>query len=147
MSAPSTAPRKNRRASVSAPPAKQYRTGPYSRALERGAVGSLNGNTAEAKYIQAYEAMLVEHVGNPSPVQQQLIIRASRLALHLELWDQRTIPNGGALTASGQRNYIQWSNALAKTLLRLGVQPPPAPAPNLQDLFADIARRRDGRAA
>src|ERR1700704_3296660 len=76
---------------------KRTATGPYSRALDRGAVGALNGNTREAKFIKAYAATLMEHVGgNPSIVQRQLITRAARLACHLELWDEKTIPQGGA---------------------------------------------------
>jgi hypothetical protein len=140
----------NYRPSVAEPstklaPADQqpHRTGPYSRALERGAVGGLNGNSREAKFIKAYAAMLTEHCGgHPSPVQAQLIIRASRLALHLELWDEQTIPNGGAFTATGHNHYIAWSNALARTLARLGLQPATAPQPSFQDILADIAARR-----
>jgi hypothetical protein len=153
---------KNDRSSVSGSPAKQagaerkpYRTGPYSRALERGAVGSLNGNSREAKFIKAYAAMLTEHCGgNPSPVQMQLIIRASRLACHLEIWDERTIPNGGALSATGHNHYIAWSNALARTLARLGLQAVPAAQPPGVALDEHIARLRqrqrpphDGEAA
>jgi hypothetical protein len=119
-----------------------YRTGPYSRALERGAVGSLNGNSREAKFIKAYAAMLTEHCGGaPSPVQAQLIIRAARLACHLEIWDERTIPNGGAFTATGHNHYIAWSNALARTLARLGLEPAAAPQPTLQEVLANIAAR------
>jgi len=119
------------------------RTGPYSRALERGAVGSLNGNSREAKFIKAYEAMLTEHCGGyPSPVQRQLIIRAARLACHLELWDERTIPAGGAVTATGHNHYIQWQNALVRTLARLGLTRTAGPQPSLNDVLADIARRR-----
>jgi len=107
-----------------------YRTGPYRRALERGAVGSLNGNSREAKFIKAYAAMLTEHCGGaPSPVEAQLIIRAARLACHLEIWDERTIPNGGAFTATGHNYYIAWSNSLTRTLARLGMQPAEANEP------------------
>jgi hypothetical protein len=120
-----------------------HRTGPYSRAINRGAVGGLNGNTREAKYIQAYEAMLTEHCGgHPSPVQRQLIIRAARLACHLELWDERTIPAGGAVTATGHNHYIQWQNALVRTLARLGLNSVAGPAPSLQDALAGIVARR-----
>jgi hypothetical protein len=133
----------NRRVSTGQPPrlglargAKRTATGPYSRALDRGAVGALNGNSREAKFIRAYEALLVEHVGgHPTIVQQQLITRAARLACHLELWDQRTIPQGGAVTATGHNHYIAWSNALGRTLARLGLEPAAAKAPTLADLF------------
>jgi len=130
-----------------------YRTGPYSRTLERGAVGTLNGNSREAKFIKAYEAMLTEHCGGaPSPVQAQLIVRAARLACHLELWDERTIPNGGAFTATGHNNYIAWSNSLARTLARLGLEAadaqPTDPMERLHRHFAERqAAQRDEEAA
>ena len=124
-----------------------YRTGPYSRALERGAVGSLNGNSREAKFIKAYAAMLTEHCGGaPSPVQAQLIIRAARLACHLEIWDERSIPNGGAFTATGHNHYIAWSNALSRTLAAIGLQPASANEPRLADLLAEDSRRREAAA-
>jgi hypothetical protein len=65
----------------------------------------------------------------PSPVEAQLIIRAARLACHLEIWDERTIPNGGAFTATGHNHYIAWSNSLTRTLARLGMQPAEANEP------------------
>jgi hypothetical protein len=141
---------KNHRLSASEAPANRaptdsrpHRTGPYSRALERGAIGALNGNSREAKFIKAYEAMLVEHCGgHPSLVQRQLIIRAARLACHLELWDERTIPVGGAVTATGHNHYIQWQNALVRTLARLGLEAGAAAAPSLDAVLRDIAARR-----
>jgi hypothetical protein len=115
---------------------KVYGIGPYSRALGRGAVGALNGNSRAAKFIKAYEALLIEHVGgNPTIVQRQLITRAARLACHLELWDEQTIPHGGACSATGHNHYIQWANALARHLARLGLEPAAAKAPTLADLF------------
>ncbi len=122
--------------------------GPYSRSIDgtsagsrtisRGAVGGLNGNSAEARFIKTYEAMLTEHCGSPTAVQRQLIIRASRLALHLELWDQRTIPNGGAVTATGHNHYIAWNNALARTLARLGAAAAERPGAALERHLAAL---------
>jgi hypothetical protein len=115
--------------------------------LDRGAVGALNGNSREAKFIRAYEAMLIEHVGgSPSIVQRALIIRAARLACHLELWDQRTIPNGGAVSATGHNHYIQWANALGRTLARLGLQPTAPRAPTLAEALAEARREREAAA-
>src|SRR5271168_3686027 len=67
--------------------------GPYSRAIDRGAVGGLiDGRSREGRFLRAYERMLVEHCGgNPSIVQRALISRAARLALHLELMDERSL--------------------------------------------------------
>jgi hypothetical protein len=123
-------------------------SGPYSRALDRGAIGALNGNSRAAKFIRAYEAMMVAHVGgSPTAVQKQLITRAARLACHLELWDEKTIPQGGALTATGHNNYIAWSNALGRTLARLGVEPAKARGPSLAEHLASLATMSEGEAA
>ena len=122
---------------------KRYATGPYSRALDRGAVDGLNGNTAEAKFIKSYEAMLTEHCGgNPTAVQRQLIVRASRLACHLELWDQRTIPQGGAITATGHNHYIAFSSSLTRTLTALGLAPAAQSADPMAALRAHVAARQ-----
>jgi hypothetical protein len=129
---------------------KRPETGPYSRALDRGAVGGLNGNSREAKFIKAYEQMLVAHVGGcPSVIQRQLITRAARLACHLELWDERTIPNGGAVTATGHNHYISWSNCLARTLARLSLQPAAKSDPGapLREHLARLAAVQNGKAA
>jgi hypothetical protein len=126
---------------------KRYGTGPYSRTLGRGAVGALNGNSRAAKFIKAYEALLIEHVGGrPTIVQRQLITRAARLACHLELWDERTIPQGGAVTATGHNHYIAWSNALGRTLTRLGLQPAAAKPMDPYD-YAALLNARDAETA
>jgi hypothetical protein len=67
--------------------------GPYSRLIDRGAVGgAIDGRSGEGRYLRAYEKMLTDHVGgSPSIVQRALISRAARLALHLELMDERAL--------------------------------------------------------
>jgi hypothetical protein len=126
--------------------ANRGRYGPYSRAISRGAIGELDGNTREAKFIKTYERMLTEHVGGrPSAVQRALITRASRLALHLELWDERTLPNGGAVSATGHNHYIQWQNALGRSLKQLGLEPRAAPAMTLEDYSKILDERRRAR--
>jgi hypothetical protein len=127
----------NRPPTGARPVNKRTATGPYSRALDRGAVGGLNGNSREAKFIKAYEQMLVEHCGgSPSAVQRLMITRAARLACHLELWDQKTLLNGGAVSATGHNHYIQWQNALVRTLARLGIEGVKAKPPTLAELFS-----------
>jgi hypothetical protein len=137
----------NRRASGTGSVNKRTATGPYSRALDRGAVGRLNGNSREAKFIKAYEAVLTEHVGgHPSATQKLMITRAARLACHLELWDERTIPNGGAVTASGHNHYIAWANSLARLLARLGLAPTSAKPPSVADLKREALAARGAAA-
>jgi hypothetical protein len=57
--------------------------GKNSRVIDRGAVGGLvDGRSREGRFLRTYERQLTEHVGgNPSPVQQQLIVRASNSLL------------------------------------------------------------------
>ncbi len=70
--------------------------------------------------------MLLAHVGaNPSIVQRVLISRACRLALHLELLDERALT--GEYTPFKQHDsnyYVAWSNSLARLLGKLGIRAP-----------------------
>jgi hypothetical protein len=126
-------------------PRKRTATGPHSRVLNRGAVGSLDGNSREAKFIKAFEQSLVQHVGgSPTAVQRALITRAARLAVHLELWDELTIPQGGACTAASHNHYLAWSNALGRTLARLGLGAPAASQMTLAEAMAEARREREG---
>ena len=82
--------------------------------------------------------MLREHVGgDPSITQRALISRAARIALHLELLDERVFTQGRALTEHDYRYYAAWSNSLARMLARLGLEPALAERqpPTLADLF------------
>src|SRR5690348_15280845 len=87
--------------------------GPYSRVIDRGAVGGLiDGRSREGRFLRQYEAMLTEHCGGaPSIVQRALISRAARLALHLELMDERSLAGGHVFTTHDHQHYVAWSNA------------------------------------
>jgi hypothetical protein len=82
--------------------------------------------------------MLSEHVGGrPNLVQRALITRAARLALDLELMDERTILAGHAFTIHDHNYYVSWSNALARLLARLGIESATPPKrPTLAELLA-----------
>jgi len=98
--------------------------GPYSHTTDRDARGTISGNTREGRFLAAYEAQLEEHVGgNPSIVQRALITRAARLALHLELMDERSLAGDHEFTTHDHLHYVSWSNALARLLVRIGLQP------------------------
>lgn len=118
--------------------------GPYSRAIDRGAIGStIDGRSRQGRYLRAYERMLTEHVGgNPSATQRALICRAARLALHLELMDEAALRDGKPFTAHDHNHYVAWSNALARILARLGLEAPAARAPTLADVMAEAERKR-----
>ena len=85
--------------------------------------------------------MLTEHVGgNPSIVQRALISRAARLALHLELIDERSLAGDHIFTTHDHLHYVSWSNALA----RLGIEPAtPEKASPLAVLHAQFTQCRE----
>jgi hypothetical protein len=109
-----------------------------------GAVALLDGRSREALFMKRVRADLLAHVGgNPSAVQRALIERAVRLSLQLELMDER-LTHGATFKARDHNHYLAWSNALTRTLARLGItaaeqQKPP-------DVFAHLERRAAERA-
>ena len=120
--------------------------GPHSRAIDRGALGALiDGRSREGRFLRRFEAMLVEHVGGkPSVVQRALISRAARLALHMELMDERSLVDGHVFTEHDHNFYVSWSNALARLLARLGVGSPTDPR---EEDWREIVRELGGKAA
>ena len=56
------------------------------------------------------------------------IQRAARLALHLELMDERSLAGDHVFTTHDHLHYVSWSNSLARMLARLGLDAT-APAP------------------
>ena len=117
--------------------ATQTKLGPYSRAIDRGAVGwSIDGRSREGRFLRAYEKMLAQHVGGkPSAVQKALIGRAAKLALHLELMDERTL-TAGDMSERDSRQYLAWSNSLSRALSLLGLKGQVAAAPDLAAYLA-----------
>jgi hypothetical protein len=113
--------------------------GPYSRAIDRGALGGLiSGRSREGRFLRTYEAMLTEHIGGrPSVVQRAMICRAARMALHLELMDERSLVDGHAFGQHDYQHYVSWSNGLTRTLARLGIEPATtAKTPSLSDYLS-----------
>ncbi|HEV2161185.1 MAG TPA: hypothetical protein VGR52_02965 [Stellaceae bacterium] len=65
--------------------------------------------------------MLIEHIGGaPNAIQRQLIARAARLALYVEIMDERSLAAGG-MSDRDSASYLAWSNSLRRTLQALGV--------------------------
>lgn len=127
-------------------PAGQTRLGPYSKAIDRGAVGwSLDGRSREGRFLRNYERMLADHVagagGMPSTVQRELIRRAARLALHIELQDERFMAGREPSDHAGKQ-YLAWSASLVRTLKVLGVAPAAAkPTETLASYLANYDSR------
>jgi len=66
------------------------RYGPASRIVTRGAIGDMDGNSWEAKFIKANEAKYIEQTGgDPDHALRRLIIRLVRLELRMELFEQK----------------------------------------------------------
>ena len=130
-------------------PAGRGGLGPYSRLIDRGAIGtSIDGRSREGRFLRAYEAMLLEHIGgNPSIVQRALIQRAARLALHLELMDERALAHGAPFTTHDHLHYVSWSNAIARLLGRLGLQPATAAPMDATEYIRMLDARRATDAA
>jgi hypothetical protein len=129
---------------------KRKLLGPYSRAIDRGAVGGLiDGRSREGRFLRSYERALLEHLGRePSITQRCLIQRAARLALHLELMDERSLAGDHVFTVHDHHHYVSWSNSLARMLARLGLEQPGATAqPRSNELAALCQRLAERQAA
>jgi hypothetical protein len=80
----------------------------------------LDGRQKELRFLKAYRAELVAHVGAPTPIQWQLIERAAILALRCRMMDRRLLEDdGSAFTGNDSTQLCAWSNALSRTLVLL----------------------------
>ena len=93
------------------------RIGPYS---TEGALSTLDGRSREALYMKRLRRDLIAHVGTPSAVQRELIERVVRLSLQLQLMDEK-LTHGIIFKTRDHNHYLAWSNALTRTLSRLGI--------------------------
>ena len=125
-----------------APPLRRVhpRVGPYSK---YGALALLDGRSREAQYMKRKRAELTAHVGSPSAVQRQMIERAVRLSLQLELMDERLTHEAWFMTPV-QDDYLNFSNALTRVLARLGLEavatPPPAVSAQAKSADEDFTK-------
>jgi hypothetical protein len=119
------------------------RLGPYSRTLERGAIGnSIDGRSREGRFLRAFEQMLAEHVGgSPSAAQRVLISRCARLALRLELLDEKQVAR--TLTEHDGRTYSSLSNHLRLGMREIGIKAAEAPQLSIRDRLIAEAEARD----
>jgi hypothetical protein len=133
------------RPNASAPGPGRGGFGPYSRLIDRGAVGgAIDGRSREGRFLRAYERALTDHVGgDPSIVQRALISRAARLALHLELMDERSLAGDHVFTVHDHNHYVAWSNALARLLGGLGLKSAAVRPPSLDEHLAALAAEEE----
>jgi hypothetical protein len=101
------------------------RVGPYSRKLQRGAIGDcVDGRSAEGRFIRDLERQLVDHVGGaPSITQRLLIERIVKIKVQLDGLDGKL--TSGDWTAHDQRTYGALLNAQRLCLRELGLGPAP----------------------
>ncbi|GEN60856.1 hypothetical protein ANI02nite_27400 [Acetobacter nitrogenifigens DSM 23921 = NBRC 105050] len=111
------------------------RINPYSRP---DAVAKLDGRSKEARLVKETRRELLAHLGKkPTVTQIALVERVAWIRLHLSLLDRKM-----AGTAPGERDarqYLAWTNTMAKLLTRLGLDQPEhdvAPIPSLDSLLA-----------
>src|SRR3954447_18527237 len=112
------------------------RLGPHSRTLCRGAIGrSIDGRSAEGRFLRAFEAQMTAHLGGqPSAAEVLLISRLARVALRLELFDEKI--TAGTLTDHDGRVYGALHNSFRLMLRELGLKAAPPAAPSLAELLA-----------
>lgn len=117
--------------------------GPYSRRLQRGAIGaSLDGRSELGRFVRHLEAELVAHVGGaPSITQKLLIDRIIRTRLQLDALDEKLA--AGSFAPHDQRTYGALLNAHRLGLRELGKPAKAQP----QDALQYLANKRAGHAA
>ncbi len=113
-----------------------------SPALDHPSSWAKDGRTRQARFLKDYQQRLLAHIGGaPSTVQTELIRRASRLALHLELADARALA-GTDPPAQAQRNYVALSTQLVRCLQALGIKKPTEQVgPTLAEIVANGRKR------
>jgi len=118
--------------------------GPHSRP---NTLAKLDGRTKEAALLRRFRADLTQHVGGaPSATQRCLIDRAAMLALHMDLFDARALASGGLSERDG-RQYLAYSNSLARAMKQLGFKGAADKPPSLKDHLARKEAEKAGRAA
>lgn len=96
------------------------------------------GNTREGELYRRICRQLREHVGGkPSHAQELLIARIAWLQVHMAHIDERALKDGG-LSPHGTREYLAWSNSMAKMLARLGFQPTVAKPKTVTEILAEL---------
>jgi hypothetical protein len=96
----------------------------------------------EYRLMRQVRKDLTAHIGgSPNPAQRMLIERAVVLSLRVAMLDQKIV-SGEILTQLDNNQYLAWSNALVRTIARLGIDPAAGPQPTLEDTLAGIVARR-----
>lgn len=97
--------------------------GPHSRLLQRGVIGrSIDGRSTEGRYLRDFEARSIQHLGgSPSTTEQLLITRLARIALRIELFEEKML--SGNFTDHDGRVFGALNGAFLRSLQTLGLRP------------------------
>jgi len=127
---------------MAASPRTRRQLGPYSRTLQRGAIGSIavDGRSERGRFIRALEKELVEHVGGkPSIAQRLLIDNIVRQRLQLDLLGER-LASGANWTPHDGRTFAALQNSFRLSLRELGLEPTKPKPATITEIMA--ARQR-----
>jgi hypothetical protein len=114
--------------------------GPYSRA-HRFTLANLNPRKPEALIVKKLNQELTEFIGTPNVVQRTIIERCCWLQLRLAMMDVK-LARGHQLTEIDSNCYLSWSNALIRTMARLGFEPKRNGKPSLDAILAEADDER-----
>src|SRR5580698_8306482 len=106
-----------------------------SRAQKVRTIGPESKPATLAKLDQRTRDELTAHVANPTVTQTALIERATWLTLRVNLLEAK-LSGTGEMSDHAARQYIAFSNALARVLRDIGVQPGKAPARTIAEIMA-----------
>jgi hypothetical protein len=109
----------------------------------------VDGRRREARMAKSLRTELVAHLGGaPSVTQRALIERAVSLTMHIALMDKRMAEIADPVMGQSDTNrYLAWSNALERTMRRLGLEAKGERKKTLADYAAERAARQQGAAA
>ena len=109
--------------------------------------GSVDGRSAEGRFLAVSRAELVAHLGgSPSTAQLLLIDRIGFLRLRLAKLDERMVRDGD-LSEADAKAYLGWSNCLTRAVRQLGLKGAPEKAPSLAEHLARQGKTIAGAAA
>ncbi len=97
------------------------------------------GKSREGEMYRRVVRQLIAHVGgSPSHAQELVIARIAWLQVHLARIDERAMADGG-LSPHASREYLAWSNTIARLVCRLGLRGAPERQPTLAEIIAAAA--------
>jgi hypothetical protein len=113
--------------------------GPYSRVHR---LAKVDLRTSEGLIVNRLRNDLIKYIGGaPSVLQRVIIERCVWLQLRVALLDKK-IAAGHAFTEVDSNCYISWSNALVRTMARLGFEPKRNGKPSLDAILAEADDER-----